>query len=306
MRQTPSEGKTLPPPNAGASERAHRAELREQLSEHMDGCRQRIPAFVEATFSWSGALQQSGQAWGTDILVAPYNFLMGFPNFLLQLLAVLVEVFGARKSARWLRHRHLGLPTRVQRTLTAKLMADLLDIPPQPPGFLDPVRHLVATAAREPVRIYVQTRNVAADLTAGALAVGAGLALFHQLTPGSISFGSQIAQVVAREEAVSTFVLGDTLGRLYYGLFPVSPSPGIIVLALLLIMAATAVVAAFSGVIHDPIQTVTGIHRRRLNRLLDAIEASLGQGGGDGYRPKDTFFGRVYDLVDWIKGVLSL
>lgn len=272
----------------------------------MDGCRQRIPAFVEANFSWSGALRQSSLAWGTDVLVAPYNFLMGFPNFLLQLAAFLVGVLGARKSAHWLRQQHLGFPTRVQRALTAKLMADLLGIPQQPSAVHDPARDLVAAAAREPVRIYVQTRNVAADLTAGTLAVVAGLVLFHQLTPGSISFGSAIAQVVAREQAVSEFVLGETLGGLYYGLFPVSPSLGVIVAALLLIMAATALVAAFSGIIHDPIQTFTGIHRRRLNRLIDAIEASLGQGGGNGYRPKDTFFGRAYDLVDWIKGVLSL
>jgi hypothetical protein len=231
---------------------------------------------------------------------------MGFPNFLLQLAAFLVGVLGARTSAHWLRQQHLGLQTRVQRILTAKLMADLLDIPPQRSAVLDPVRRRVAAAAREPVRIYVQTRNVAADLTAGTLAVVAGLVLFHQLTPGSISFGSAIAQVVAREEAVSEFVLGETLGRLYYGLFPVSPSLGMIVAVLLLIMAATALVAAFSGVVHDPIQTVTGIHKRRLSRLLDAIQVSLGHDDGNGYRPKDTFVGRVYDLMDWIKGILSL
>jgi hypothetical protein len=293
------------PAGIGTRRRQSRTDLA-PIAEHIAGCRKRIPAFVAANFSWSGALQQSGQAWGTDVLVAPYNFLMGFPNFLLQLLAVLVGMLGARKCAHWLRQRHLGFPTRVQRALTAKLMADLLDVPLKPPAVLDPVRRAVAAAAREPVRIYVQTRNVAADLTAGTLAVLGGLVLLDQLTPGSISFGSAVAQVVAREEAVSKFVLGETLGRLYYGLFPVNPSLGVLVVTLLLIMAATSVVAAFSGIIHDPIQKVTGIHKRRLNRLIDAIEASLGQTGGDDYRPKDTFFGRLYDLVDWIKGVLSL
>jgi hypothetical protein len=70
-------------------------------------------------------------------------------------------------------------------------------------------------------------------------------------------------------------------------------------------MAAIAVVAAFSGIIHDPVQALTGIHRRRLSRFLDAIEESITRPNGKGYGPKDTFFGRAYDLVDWIKGVLS-
>lgn len=78
-----------------------------------------------------------------------------------------------------------------------------------------------------------------------------------------------------------------------------------VVAVLLVVMTTLAVAAAFSGVLHDPIQTVTGIHRRRLNQLLDAIEASVNQSVGKGYRPKDPFFGRVYDLVDWLKALVS-
>ena len=39
--------------------------------------------------------------------------------------------------------------------------------------------------------------------------------------------------------------------------------------------------------------------------MLDAIEASAIEPQAKGYRPKDTFFGRVYDLIDWFKGLLS-
>ena len=189
--------------------------------------------------------------------------------------------------------------------LTTMLMTRLLEVPVDPDRAVDPLRRIVASAAREPVRIYVQTRNVAADITAGTLAALTGILFLNQFTPGSISAGSAIAHLVAREQAVSEFALGEALGRAYYSLFPVSPSPAVVVAALLLVMATIAVVAAFSGIIHDPIQALTGIHRRRLSQLLDAIEESINQPCTKGYRPRDTFFGRVYDLVDWIKGVLS-
>jgi hypothetical protein len=280
-------------------------DLRRQVGDHIEACRHRIPVFVAANYSGRGAIGLNRRAFGTDVLVAPFNFLMGFPNFVLRMLAILLAVSGARDTSKRLARSHLGLPTSVQKTLTKKLMSELLDLPQHPEEASNRVRRLLAAAAREPVRIYVQTRDVAADITAATLAALLGLLFLHQFTPGSISSGSAIAQVVARERAVSEFALGETLGRLYYALFPVSPPPMPIVLVLLLVMAAIAVVAAFSGMIHDPVQAAVGIHRRRLNRMLDAIEESASEPGGKGYRPKDTFFGRLYDLMDWIKGVLS-
>ena len=280
-------------------------DLPEKVSDYFEACRQRVPAFVRANYSWPGAIRLSRAAWGPDVLVAPFNFLMGFPNFLVRLAALFLGFFGTRKAARRLLRSHVGLTTRVQKRLTSKLMTDLLDVPANPDDATDPLRRIVACAAQQPVRIYVQTRNVAADITAGTLAAVTGLLALHQFTPGSISAGSALANLVAREQAVSEFALGETLGRLYYSLFPVSPSLTVVAATLLLVMGAIAIVAAFSGMIHDPIQALTGIHRRRLCRLLDAIEESITRPNGKGYSPKDTFFGRAYDLVDWIKGVLS-
>jgi len=289
------------------TERENRSDtyLKEQVADYIDACRQRIPAFVANNYAGRGAIGLNRRAFGLDVLVAPFNFLMGFPNFLLRVLTVVLDFTGARKVAQRLARSHLGLPTKVQKTLSARLMTDLLDLPENPGDANDGVRKRLSAVAQEPVRIYVQTRNVAADITAGTLAAIMGLALLHQLTPGSISAGSAVAHVVAKEQAVSEFAFGEMLGRLYYAMFPISPSLTIIVLALLLVMLVIAVVAAFSGIIHDPIQTAAGIHRRRLNRMLDAIEASAIEPPGKGYRPKDTFFGRVYDLIDWIKAVFS-
>jgi hypothetical protein len=281
------------------------AGLEGQVAGYIDACRGRIPVFVAANYVGRGAIGLNRRAFGTDVLVAPFNFLMGFPNFILRMLAEILDFLGANKAAQRLARSHLGLPTKVQKTLTTKLFSDLLDLPLNREDTRDRISNLVSEAAREPVRIYVQTRNVAADITAGTLAAVLGLLLLHQFTPGSISAGSALAHVVAKEQAVSEFALGETLGRLYYAAFPVSPSLTVVALVLLLVMATIAVVAAFSGIIHDPVQTATGIHRRRLNRMLDAIERSATNTARTGYRPKDTFFGRVYDLMDWVKGVLS-
>jgi hypothetical protein len=277
-----------------------------QLASYIEECRQRIPAFVNRHYSPQGAFQLNRLALGRDILIAPFNFLMGFPNFLLRIIAVLFELFGAHRLAHRLLKIHLGFPTSVQQALTSYLWTDLFIIPPYPKEIDKGLEQLVYQAAHEPLLIYVQTRNVAADITAGTLAAILGLALLNQFTPGSFSAGTAIAHLVAREQAASDFFLGETLGRFYYTLFPVSPPIGIIVATILVVMVTIALVAAFSGMIHDPIQKLTGIHQRRLNQLLDAIEKNTTQSLTKGYRPKDTFVGRIYDFIDWVKGLISI
>jgi hypothetical protein len=268
-------------------------------------CRRRIPAFVESNYGWPGALALNRRAWGIDVLVAPINFLMGFPNFLLRVLALLLELMRARRAARWLLRCHLGFPTKVQEALTIRIMEDLLALPMSAGEVSDPFLRRVAAAAQEPITIYVQTRNVAADITAGTLAAIVGVVAFSQFTPGSISAGAAIARAVAREQAISEFALGEVAGRLFYAMFPVHPSPTLVVVTLLVVTVAIAVVAAFSGFLHDPLQARSGIHARRLTQLTAAIEAATSPAAAKAYRPKDVFVGRVYDVVDWLKGWLS-
>ncbi|MES9976618.1 MAG: DUF6635 family protein [Candidatus Thiodiazotropha sp.] len=278
---------------------------RGQLVGHIEACRQRIPTFVNRHFSLQGAFRLNRLALGGDILVAPFNFLMGFPNFLLRLIAMLFELLGAHRLARRLLKTHLGLPTRVQQALTTHLYTDLLMLSRHHEEADTRLRQLLHQSAKEPLQIYVQTRNIAGDITAGTLAAILGLILLNQFTPGSISAGAAVAHLVAGEQAASDFFLGETLGRFYYTLFPVSPPIGIVMATVLVVMVTIALVAAFSGMLHDPIQKRTGIHQRRLNQLLDAIEKSACQSPAEGYRPKDTFVGRIYDFIDWVKGLLS-
>jgi len=188
------------------------ADLTERVAEHIDACRQRVPAFVAANYAGRGAIGLNRRAFGVDVLVAPFNFLMGLPNFLLRVMAVASGFIGAHEAARRLARSHLGLPTSVQKALTAKVMTDLLDLPVKPGDARDRVREMLSAVAQEPVRIYVQTRNVAADITAGTLVAVLGFVFLHQFTPGSISAGSALAHVVATEEAVSQFPFGEILG----------------------------------------------------------------------------------------------
>lgn len=270
------------------------------LAEHLEASRLRIPQFSRQTFGLRGALATNGVALGSDVLVAPFNFLMGLPNFVLRLLAMILGLLRWRSASGWLMGCHIGVATQVQTRVGLQIRNDLLQL-----DKLSGREHeMVERALREPLTLYLQTRNVAADLTAGTLAALAGWFVFQQFTPGSVSAGSVVAQWAGKQHAASQFWLGETLGGWWYSVFPPSVPLWLVVLCFSVVMAVIAVVSAFSGLLHDPVQHWTGVHQRRLSQMLDAVEAAALGDSETAYCPKDSFYGRAYDLLDWLKGLM--
>ena len=147
---------------------------------YIQECRARIPEFVSNQFGLQGAVGLNRHAWGRDILIAPFNFFMGLPNFLIKLLALVFSVFNLHQPSRWLSSLHLGIKTHVQSKLANSLMSEVFVF-----DRLAPQRQLPLTEVLEkPVETYLQTRNIAADITAGTIAAVIGLFLFSQFTPG--------------------------------------------------------------------------------------------------------------------------
>lgn len=144
---------------------------------------------------------------------------------------------------------------------------------------------------------YTHSRTAAADLCTSLLSIAAGVAAFKQFTPGALAIGNSTAALLANQIAISNFILGPTLGSLYYGLFPASASFGLLAATTGGIMAALGILSTFSGIVFDPIQQKLGFHDRRLHKLLDALEANL-KGQENDYKLRDAYVARVFDLLD--------
>src|SRR5262245_9496499 len=89
--------------------------------------------------------------------------------------------------------------------------------------------------------------------------------------------------------------LGSRRG-IWYSFFPVAASPGLIAGATGTVMAAGAVMAAFSGIIADPLQRRLGLHNRRLLRLIDGLEAQFNGDGDAGFVVRDHYVARLLTL----------
>ena len=288
----------------------------------------RVDAMVAQHFRLRGKLRLHASALGGDMLRAPVNLILAPVHALLQLLAFMLTRLGAHRAGAWLRGRRVLLPTRVGRVVEQRILTDLLDVPLpdrdsvgvevrdhdamvlrallSAPQLRPALRQHQSPAAAEAqarrlARIlsdYAGTRSAVAEIVTALILVVIGALVFRTLTPGMISMAPNLAGVVAHGAAVAAFPLGETLGGVWYGVFPVGASPwlmGVVVIALVML---GSVMAAFAGILADPVQARLGIHHRRLHRMIEAMAREVEGSSRQGFAAREHLLARVMDIMD--------
>ena len=115
---------------------------------------------------------------------------------------------------------------------------------------------------------------------------------------GSVAaLSGAISAQIAHAVAVNGFFAGAWAGKVYYGIFAASASPLLFAGVFAALTIPVAMLAAFTGVVADPVQRRLGLHRRRLMKMIDALERALLGDGEWRYSPRDHYVARVVDLA---------
>jgi hypothetical protein len=294
-----------------------------------------VPGFVDRHYALAGALALHAHALGWDLARAPVNLLAALPQSALLLGAAAGRALGRKRprlaaAAARLGRLQLLLETDVGRELAWLIHTELLELPVRlgdrlstrdalaEAVFADPrLAGAIAETARalelrggdaalrdpmaELIGIYTGSRAAAADIANALLATGAGALAARQFTPGALSLGPVIAGTLAQHAAIASFPLGPALGGLWYGAFPAVAAPGLALAGSGAAFVAMGTLAAFAGVVVDPVQRRLGLHQRRLDRLITALEAQLLGRAHDGFRPRDHYVARMFDALDLLR-----
>ncbi len=222
--------------------------------------------------------------------------------------------------ADWLSRRRFLLRTAVAARVERAVLTELLDVPLVHGEDPEALRHaiLAAPRLREAIRRrgsvgeaqdmaegimravseYTGTRSAMAEFTTALFTLAVGALAFQALTPGMISMAPGVAEAVSRGTAIADFPLGSRLGSVWYGVFPTGPAPWLLAATIAGLVLLGSVVAALAGTIADPVQARLGIHRRRLMRLLDAVDAEIGGTDPRPFVAREHLLARVFDLWD--------
>lgn len=272
--------------------------------------RNRVAPFVDTAFSLKGAIALHAQALGHDLWRAPLNVLMAGPQLGLNLAADMLDKSGRRRQAQQLRSRELFFRTSVADAIERQIMVDLLELPyagPGTPSFKDALAVEILADKRlagvlgilegpwgegerrrmdallvENLSIYLNARTATGELAGALITLAAGGALVHQVTPGMIALGPALARAVSVKMAATqaAFVAGSG------------------------VLAASAAVSAFSGILTDPLQRRLGLHQRRLLKLLDLLEAGF-LGADARLALRDQYAVRLLDLIDALSALVA-
>lgn len=292
--------------------------------------RRRVIPFVEKHFSLKGALQINSKALGKDMIRAPANLLWAMPYLSIHVSSLLMRKAGITSMGEILAKVPPGFRTQVQNEVEWLIRTELFELPYQDKDrsfeddailssilaqpeistlvvdYLGKINHLAEnpqfqSQLAQQFAKYTDTRMAAADLACGVLTLSGGIAFFKQLTPGAMSTGSILAAAIAKQSAIAHFVLGPTMGSIYYSIVPATASLGLLAASTGGVLAALGVVSAFSGVVTDPLQKQFGIHERRLLKLIDSLEDQFLNESQKDYYPKDHYVARIFDFFDLLK-----
>jgi len=310
-----------------ASQALAQAIVDDGVRRYFNDRRDKVDTFVDRNFSLRGSLRLHRAAVGWDIARAPFNLTMAAPQVGLLLAARAAGKMGAPRVAAQLGSKRLVVHTAVGRELAWRLHADLLELPfqdgdrttrrdalaetilsdPRVVEALTPALEAIGTRGDDPalrqrleaaLAEYTRTRAAATEITTALLSLGAGAVALRKLTPGAISLGPTLAAALARRAAVMSFPMGGALGSVWYTLFPVAPSAVLVTALTGGLLAASTVAAAFAGVVADPVQRKLGLHQRRLQRMLDALERQMHDPAAPGFVVHDHYVARLMDLLD--------
>ena len=312
-----------------------RQAVQDGIASYFAARRERVRPFVDRHFSLSGAAAIHRAALGGDILRAPANLLLAGPHAGAKAAGAVAAKLGARRLAHKLESRNLLLRTRVSRQIEWLVFTDLLELPCvqkgreshrdalaeailAEPAVTDLAATMLAEIGRrgedpafrarltETMTSYAATRAAAAEIATSLLTLGTGAMALKQLTPGAVTLGPALAAMLAQQSAIAAFPLGAGLGGLWYGMFPAAAPVALIAGLTGGLMFAAACVAAFAGIVTDPLQRRLGLHERRLQRMLDALERQMLDPGARAYVVHDHYVARLLDLFDLLGSAYRL
>lgn len=308
--------------NISAQELAS-AIVRDAVQRYIESRRARIDAFVERHFTLAGSIALHRRALGWDLLRAPANLFLAGPALGVKLMAWAARRAGMEGLAGWLAGRRLLLETAIAHEIEWLVTTELLEIPclrRDRVSYRDALAEtiladeraavlLVAPAVSDPewrrrlaaaVESYLGSRTATAEIATGFVAAGLGALVVKQATPGLVTLSSALAGMLAQQMAIAAFPLGASLGGLWYSLFPAAAGPGLLAATTAGVFLGGAMLAAFSGVVTDPLQRRLGLHRGRLERLLRVLEADLCGEPGRNRLMRDHYVARLADIFDLI------
>lgn len=248
----------------------------DKITEYIEGRRALVDSFVARNFELSSILKIPRNRLARDFVRHLANSVVILPYLAMREAAQWLEKLGWDYLYKKTKALSPGFKTSVEIEFETLIYEQLFQLK-EGRGRVDSFGlppHL-QEKLHEGLRVWVYRRATWIDLVSSVLIWLTGLLVFDDLQLGILGIGSKIASWWSYRNSASEFFLGESLGRVFYGVFPPDPSGFQVALFTVIFMVMISVISFGFTLVLDPVQKKLGLHQRNLHKLLDDLEVNL-------------------------------
>lgn len=318
--------------------------IRLGLKDFFTCAEQSVPPFVTSHYRYPGCWQTNRVAFGLDLLRAPINLIWAPIYLCLILLISILSKVGLGKTGgkdvlrSWGNKIPSGMPTSVQRAINRSIQNELLNtstlrscvsqrilsgehaqkdsvinsasipalIQPSAEQSIHQHQHALNAIVDEALNQLMQTRTATADISNTLISAAIGALAFKKFTPGGIGIGFLLTAWWIKYQAEKNFILGEQAGSFYYTVFTPQADGWQNIIGIFIVMIIFSIFASFSGLVTDPLQAISGLHQRRLKKMIRQLEYDLIDEKNSRFKTLDPYIARILELFDTVKSQLPL
>lgn len=251
-----------------------------QIEKYFSERRLKVDPFVEKHFSLKGTLVIHKRTFGFDLVRHVLNAYFAVPCIAVKKTVSWFETLGMDRIAHLFNLIPSGLRTDYQKEVERLVARELLKISDDKSSGSDELQSLFGTQAlgsliQPDLLAHSSGRAGITEMAGSAVTLIAAYRWFHNTSLGPLEMGKRLASMNAHKKAVSKFFLGRKLGSVFYKTFPVAPSKHEVMLATAFVVFTLSALTLLTVILSDPVQHRMGVHRRKLLKLLDSLEAKM-------------------------------
>lgn len=263
------------------------------IERYIQRCQAKIDSFCESHFSLEDTWKIQKKTFWMDLILTPLNSAWAIPYLTIKKGADILSKLGFVFLNDLALRIPSGIRTGYQRKMEALICEEILEwdarehFSPLPQGLLKDLGqvpllspHLIndydcRNSLKRLINDFFSIRAMVSDLSGAALTL-----LFGWLTFGNSSIdlhgiACKFAKKHAHDDAANHFFLGKSIGSAFYDIFPPAAAESQVRFLTILLGAALTIGAMTFTVFSDPLRKLTGLHKARLNVLLNDFEKEL-------------------------------
>ncbi|MBC7537283.1 MAG: hypothetical protein H7281_00560 [Bacteriovorax sp.] len=265
-------------------------DIQDILDRYILELKKNIPIYLKDHLVLSHCLRLQTKHIAKDFFRNPINVLWAIPYFSIRKILEFAEKMGSA----WAKIAILKIPkilrTDYQKEIEQSILNEVFGFSKNnlaPSHFEQMLRAHSKLQKISPIElkniILIVERDIKSEVTLQftkqqeitSLAASAAVIFIAHKRFGSNSLdifgiGKEIATIYAKNEAVSHFVFGRTLGRAYYKYAPPTPTSKQVLIATVASIIIFSLLASVIGVLSYPVQNKLGLCRKQLQSLLDS------------------------------------